>query len=405
MKNMWNEEKARNYAGDVLAVRAYTSRLLGQDKDLVLCGGGNTSVKIDSKTGAGEYIQALFIKASGQDLANIQPDGFVPVQLDKVKQLLSFEALTDTELITAFRTALIAANAPTPSIETILHSIIPYTFVEHTHADAIVAITNTPDGNRRIREIYGNSVIIVPYVASGFQLAKTVHLLTGDIDWNTIKGIILLHHGIVTFHTDARTSYERMVELVSKAEEYLTQYGAYSSAARASEPPKPVPVELIKRIGDLLTRKAGFPIVTVYNDDSEARGFISLPRAGELAKRGLLIPGHLPIMKRMPIIIRNGSEDELEEYISDYRVYFEKYSDGSQVFLESLPKWGIAPGYGLIAFGKDIAEAQTIMEVARHTIRAIQWCEALGGWQPLSEKFIFDAEFRLFHRKFEPTGG
>ena len=111
--------------------------------------------------------------------------------------------------IESLRGAMLDPAAPTPSVETILHAIIPFRFVDHTHADAVVTIMNTPDGEERMRQLYGPNMLIVPYVMPGFILARTVYEMTRDIDWSKLEGILLMNHGVFTFADDAKTSYER----------------------------------------------------------------------------------------------------------------------------------------------------------------------------------------------------
>ncbi|HXH19104.1 MAG TPA: class II aldolase/adducin family protein, partial [Chitinophagales bacterium] len=221
MKNLWNAAEAAKLQGNLLKLRVYTSQLLGREPDLVLHGGGNTSVKITEKNIFGETEDILYVKGSGWDLATIKAEGFAPVQMKVLLKMVQLKHLTDSDMVKYQRAAMTNPNAPTPSVEAILHAIIPYRFVDHTHADAVVTVSNTPGGEQRIREIYGDSVLIVPYVMPGFVLSKKIFQLTQKINWDKLSGIILLHHGIFTFDDDAKTSYDKMIELVSKAEQYL----------------------------------------------------------------------------------------------------------------------------------------------------------------------------------------
>src|SRR5438270_3362644 len=173
MRSLWDEREARAYQGP-LAQRVYTSRLLGRDHDLVLHGGGNTSVKLRERDVFGDEQDILYVKGSGWDLETIEAAGFAPVRLERVLRLAGLAQLADTQMVQELRAARTDPSAPTPSVETILHAVLPYAFVDHTHADALLAITNTTDGARRIGEIYGDSVVTVPYVMPGFDLARLV---------------------------------------------------------------------------------------------------------------------------------------------------------------------------------------------------------------------------------------
>ncbi|MBE9562926.1 MAG: class II aldolase/adducin family protein, partial [Proteobacteria bacterium] len=220
MNNLWNDSEASNYQDD-LAVRVYTSRLLGQESALVLHGGGNTSVKSSATNIFGESEELLYVKGSGWDLATIEPAGFAPVKLSVLKQMAKLSELSDLDMVQTQRSAMTNPSAPNPSVEAILHAIIPFKYVDHTHADAVVTITNTADGMERIKQIYGNRILIVPYVMPGFVLAKQVYDITKNVDWNQLEGMILLNHGVFTFADNAKTSYTNMVNLVTEAENYL----------------------------------------------------------------------------------------------------------------------------------------------------------------------------------------
>ena len=222
MRNLWNEAQAKKLGNDLLKLRVYTSQLLGQEEDLVLHGGGNTSVKTKEKSIFGEEEEILYIKGSGWDLATIEEAGFAPVKLKTLQQMAGLDYLTDVEMVKYQRMAMTDPSAPNPSVEAILHAIIPYTFVDHTHADAVVTISNTANGKERIQDLYADNMLIVPYVMPGFILAKEIFKLTKNLDWTKIEGMILLNHGVFTFHDDARVSYDKMIEIVTKAENYLT---------------------------------------------------------------------------------------------------------------------------------------------------------------------------------------
>jgi ribulose-5-phosphate 4-epimerase/fuculose-1-phosphate aldolase len=221
MKSLWNNEEAAHFQNE-LALRAYTSRLLGGEKTLVMYGGGNTSVKLQEN---GEDI--LYVKGSGADLAHVTENDFAPVRLAAVRPLIERDAMSNAEMGAQFRAALTNLKAPRPSIETILHAVLPFKWVEHTHADAVLAVANTDHGERHIREAFGDTVVIVPYRHSGFELAKACHdVFRREATAKTI-GMVLMHHGIFAFGDNARESYERMIALVTRAEDYLKSCGAW----------------------------------------------------------------------------------------------------------------------------------------------------------------------------------
>ena len=226
MKNLWSDTEAARFTGP-LGPRVYSSRLLGRDKSLVLHGGGNTSVKLREKDLFGEEIEVLYVKGSGSDLETITAEGFSPLPLDYLRRLAGLPRLSDSQMRDALDTHLLRADAPFPSVETLLHAIVPQRYVDHTHADAVLSVSNAPDGEKRIREIYGRRVVVIPYIMAGFDLAAfCAREFPKQAGQDTI-GMVLLSHGIFSFGADARESYERMIELVALAEEYLAARKAW----------------------------------------------------------------------------------------------------------------------------------------------------------------------------------
>ena len=186
MRDLWDKKAVQDLGDDLLALRVYSSRLIGQAPDLVLHGGGNTSVKGSITDFIGETHDVLYVKGSGWDLATIEPAGFPAVKMKALLALSQFETLSDAQMVKAQRAAMIDPSAPAPSVEAILHALIPFRFVDHTHADAVVALSNTPGGEERIRNLYGDKVLVVPYVMPGFLLAKTVAQMTTGIDSSSL---------------------------------------------------------------------------------------------------------------------------------------------------------------------------------------------------------------------------
>jgi rhamnose utilization protein RhaD (predicted bifunctional aldolase and dehydrogenase) len=221
VRSLWDDSEAKARGKDPLSLRVYTSRLIGREPSLVLQGGGNTSVKTRGADLFGETTDLLYVKGSGWDLAGIEPAGFAPLRLEAVRRMAELPSVTDSKMVAMLKSLSIDPDAPAPSVEAILHAVIPSAFVDHTHADAVVTITNTPDGMHRIGEIYGDRIFIVPYVMPGFELAREVYEMTRDVDWAELEGIILMNHGVFTFGDDARSSYERMIQIVTEAEDYL----------------------------------------------------------------------------------------------------------------------------------------------------------------------------------------
>ncbi len=390
MKNRWQEQEARKFKNDPLALRVYTSRLLGQEPNLVLQGGGNTSVKMNITDLFGESEEVLYIKGSGWDLATIEKQGFAPVKLDLLKRMAELKHLSDTAMVKNQRAAMTDPSAPNPSVEAILHAIIPFKFVDHTHADSVVAISNTPNGAARINEIYGPDVLIVPYVMPGFILARKVFEMTRDIDWQRLKGIVLLHHGVFTFADDARTSYTQMIRLVTKAENYLKK-----KKAAAHFTTKNVKEDLLQlaEIRQIVSRVRGNAVIAKWNPGDRQIAFANHPKAGEIALRGPLTPDHVIRTKRIPVIIGPDPQKDIERFTKDYYQYFKRHANAGLKPLDPVPRWAVWSAYGTIALGTTLDEASIINDITEHTIDAILTAEKLGGWEALPENDIFEVEY------------
>src|SRR6266581_2267213 len=288
MQSLWSDQEAGQFQGD-LGLRVYTSRLLGRDKSLVLHGGGNTSVKIREKNLFGEEETILYVKGSGWDLETIEPQGFSPVRLAHVLRLAELPSLSDPEMVNQLVTHMLKASAPAPSIETILHGLMPQKFVDHTHADAVLSVSNTQDGEKRIREVYGKRCVVIPYLMPGFDLAQYCARELKRQGTPETVGMVLLNHGIFSFGESAREAYERMIELVTLAEKYLESKRAWSAATKPSQPTKPLAfaqAELRRR----LSETAGAPMILLTVTNERTLGFARHPDLARISQQGPATP-------------------------------------------------------------------------------------------------------------------
>lgn len=407
MKSRWDESTAQSFQADPLALRVYTSRLLGQESDLVLHGGGNTSVKARVTNFFGDEEEVLYVKGSGWDLETIEAPGFAPVRLAVLKRLAEREHLTDTEMVTQQRAALLDPHAPNPSVEAILHAIIPFTYVDHTHADAVVTLTNTPQGAQRIEEVYGDRVLVIPYVMPGFILARTIKELTAGVDWQRYEGMVLMNHGIFTFADDARTAYERMITLVTLAEDYLQDKNAcqFATAAPRSTPLPPEALLTLAKIRRQVSQSRGGATLALLDQRPEAVGFANLSTVDTIATRGPLTPDHVIRTKPIPIVLdSNFPSDRSVDLSQVFQCYTEAYHHYFQTQaqrhpsqglkeLDPAPRWGVWPGYGTLSFDRDVKSAQIITDIVEHTRRTIQMAEAIGGWEALDPYALFEVEY------------
>ena len=390
MKNLWNDNEAKSFSDDPLEMRIYTSRLLGREPELVLHGGGNTSVKVAVTNLFGDIEDVLYIKGSGRDLAMIQADGFAPVRLEPLQRMAALDRLSDTDMVKLQRTAMIDPFAPNPSVEALVHAIIPFKYVDHTHADAVVTISNNKRGNDLIHEIYKDKILIAPYIKPGFMLAKKIYEMTRNINWREIEGIIILNHGVFTFSDNAERSYNQMIRIASLAEDYLKASGAFDAIARA-EPKEDLLT--LAGIRKQLSLTKGSAMIVRLDSAPEACGFANLTNIDSIAVRGPLTPDHVIHTRHIPVILKNNAAQDITNYSLAYKEYFKRNADSRMTCHDSAPRWGIWPQHGIIAFGRSVKKVNIISDIAFHTIRSIQWGEAIGGWEPLPEKAVFDMEY------------
>ena len=251
-------------------------------------------------------------------------------------------------------------------------------------------MTNTPGGKKRIKETYGDRILIVPYVMPGFILAKKIHEMTRGIDWGSIDGMILLNHGVFTFHDDPKVSYENMIDIVGKAENYLKQNKA--KPIKIQKRKKPVYLE-IAQLREQISEIWGKPILCRLNQSGGSVAFSQLPNVKSITNRGPLTPDHIIRTKRTPLVLSDNFEKDLEKYKTSYEKYFQKYNTGQQVQLDTAPRWAIWPGRGSIAFGLNLKAINIIEDITRHTRKAIFQAEQLGGWKVLPMKDLFEIEY------------
>ncbi|MFN2645928.1 MAG: bifunctional aldolase/short-chain dehydrogenase [Burkholderiales bacterium] len=389
MKSLWRDDEAAQFSGP-LGPRVYTSRLLGRDKSLVLHGGGNTSVKLREKNLFGEDEDILYVKGSGWDLETIEAPGFTPVALGYVRRLAGLPSLSDPQMVNELNTHTLRAGAPSPSVETILHAILPHTYVDHTHADAVLSVSNAPEGEKRVREIYGERVVVIPYIMAGFDLAAYCAREFPRQAGRSTIGMVLLSHGIFSFGKDARESYERMIELVSMAEEYLQRKGAWHVSSPAARPAVPKREE-IAALRQAVSDKAGVPLLTRVNDSPKFVGFAQHADIVQLSQQGPATPDHVIRTKPFPMLGR-----DVAGYARTYREYFERHATQAKekkTILDAAPRMVLDASLGFAALGRTAKDTAIVEELYEHTIDVILRAEALGGWRALDARHTFDIEY------------
>ena len=396
--------------GRDFALRLYTTRLLGRDPALVLHGGGNTSLKEAMPDRFGEPVEVLRIKATGADMAAIQPAGMPAVRLAPLRQLRALAAIEDTDLLGIERSSLIDPVAPNPSVEVMLHAFLPHKFIDHTHATAVLSVIDQPDGEQKCAEVFAGRLAFVPYLMPGFGLARQAievfeRAKPGD-------GLILGKHGIVTFGDTAHEAYERMIEMVSRAEEFIDRNAKSVVFARLWREIAPLAaVAPIVRgacsAKDDTTEGAWLRLALEFRRSSRMLDFFDGTDLERLSRAGVVTPDHTIRTKNWPLVLPHPEVDKLDDFkrrahdavgafAAQYRAYFARHNarvGGIKRELDPLPRVVLVRGLGLFGLGRCKRDAIIAADIAEAWAKAISGAEAIGRFESISEADMFDCEY------------
>ncbi len=397
--------------GRDVALRVYTTRLLGQDPRLVLHGGGNTSVKTMLTDLNGDAVEVLCVKGSGWDMGAIEPAGLPAVRLAPLLKLRGREVLPDEEMVCLQRANLIDPMAPNPSVEALLHAFIPHKFVDHTHSTAVLALTDQPDGEALCREVYGKRVGYVPYIMPGFGLAKAAAAVF-DAD-PSVEGLILVKHGIFSFGDDAKQAYERMIALVTMAERRLAnnRKPTFVSVKLPARPASLADVAPIVRgacgLPDGKIDGAWKRFVLEFRGGDAVMNFVNGKDLARYGQAGVVTPDHNIRIKNKPIVVAAPADGSLDTFKANVRkaiaAYGESYKDyfarnnarvgGIKTMLDTAPRVVLVPGVGLFGLGRSKKDAKVAADLAEAAIATVTDAEAVGRFEPLPEADLFDVEY------------
>ncbi|MEM7193135.1 MAG: bifunctional aldolase/short-chain dehydrogenase, partial [Pseudomonadota bacterium] len=396
-------------ASEDIALRVYTTRLIGGDPLLVLHGGGNTSVKTRACDDLGETHDVIAVKGSGADMAYMEPWGLPAVKLGPLRKLRALDALTDEAMVNVQRLNLLDAKAPNPSVETLLHAFLPHKFVDHAHAAAVLSLVDQPDGEALAREVYNGRMGIVPYIAPGFDLAKAAAEVFDEKP--DVEGLILHKHGIFTFGETAREAYERMIEMVSLAESRLRQgRPVVFQAAQASAPLASVAeIAPILRGACAIHTPGHEPIrfIAEHRISPEILDYVNGVELASYSQRGVVTPDHIIRTQNKPLVVPAPEKGKLdtfadavqaavETFIAEYDIYFSRENDavgGVKTKLDPMPRVVLVPGLGLFGLGRSAKDAPIAADLAENTVRVITDAEAIGRYEPLPESDLFALEY------------
>jgi rhamnose utilization protein RhaD (predicted bifunctional aldolase and dehydrogenase)/NAD(P)-dependent dehydrogenase (short-subunit alcohol dehydrogenase family) len=420
MKNLFDEREAKEFVkkypslSEVLALRLYTSRLIGKDPSLVLHGGGNTSVKLKTKSIVGEERDVLYVKGSGADLAALEPEGLVGLELQELQKLKSLESLSDEEMENQLKIHKVHFRSPDPSVEALIHAFLPHRFVDHTHAESILILTNQKHGKELVAEILGPRVGVLPHLRSGFPLARAaIELYESNPH---LEAIVLMNHGIFTFGDEAGVSYENMIRLVQKAESFIEKRIEGRTLCRPRADLNP-PLDITRstaRVSSVIRGACAYQgpgdnLRRFYTEIRSTPEMLEVSRskeAPELCRSGAFTPDHIIWTKNQALYIGSIPEDEeslkrrikesIDVYKKDYDRYFETHAPTHGMPLEKLdpfPRIFLVAGMGLVSLGFTRKAARTAADIAERSFHAKLCAMAIGDYLPLDESHAFEMEY------------
>ncbi|HET7083720.1 MAG TPA: bifunctional aldolase/short-chain dehydrogenase [Rhizomicrobium sp.] len=422
MQSKWSDAEAQDFVSRYapqgnnkgvnadLAVRTYTTRLLGADPKMVLHGGGNTSVKTTMKDQLGEDVEVICIKGSGWDMGVIEPAGLPAVRLEPLRKLRKLDKLSDEDMVNYQRINLLDSTAPNPSVETLLHAFLPHKFIDHVHSTAVLALTDQPDNKALVQEVYGDRVAYVPYTIPGFALAKSV----ADVfDKNPkVEGLVLLQHGIFTVGDSAQQAYGRMIEFVTMAEERLTRQRKVLAQARLPSNIASVPeIAPILRGAVAIEKNANAGTakrqLLDFRTNAQILNYVNGAELARYSQVGVVTPDHTIRTKNWPVIVPAPEAGKLEEwakdvheavaaYVARYHRYFEDNNAKSAVKkkeLDPLPRVILVPGVGMFGVGGSAKDAAIAADIAENAIAVITDAEAMGEYRSISDFDMFEVEY------------
>ena len=405
MRNLWND--ADTAGMDEVDLLVYQSRLIGAEPSLVLWGGGNTSLKLVQTDFRGRETETMVIKGSGSDLKTIERKDFPCLRLEDVLPLFDRDSMSDEEVVDYLGKCMLDPNAPRPSIETLLHAFLPYRSVAHSHADAVVALTNNRHSDQVLRAVYGDDVAVIEYMRPGFHLSRKVGQAVRGVP--RVKGVVLANHGLFTWGDAARAAYDAHVELVTLAEDYSRRKagakggnGGVKQPLLDTEERHRVAAAVAPLLRGLVSRRSW--AVLRYDDSPDVIGFMGTDRGEELGATGPATPDHLLHTKRRPLWVSADDPEDapalleslrqgVERYAQEYEGWYREHGTGQEPMLDPYPRVVLIPGVGMWATGRDQLAALIASDIYHHTIDVIRMAEAVGGYTSLSPKDAFEAEY------------
>ena len=403
MKSLWNNKIALQYVSEYkkkniskdLALRIYTTHLLGKNPKLVLHGGGNSSVKSIGKNLYKKNVNLIYVKGSGWDMSNLNELGMPGLELNPLLETVKLNKLNDNDMVNLLRSNLINANSPNPSVETLLHAYLPFKFVDHTHSNAFLSILNQPNSQALIKKIFGNKVGIVPYIMPGFSLAKEcLKIFKKD---EKVQGLALINHGIFTFGDSAKQSYERMINFVSDVENYISKnkvkLKAHTNKSKINMS------DFMLSVRKSFSTYSNHKWILKFHNNNDDQAIASTQNLNNLINKGPVTPDHVIRIKSKILFISKNKFQKIDEEIKKYCQSYKKYYLKNKTFVHNctitdpLPRIIILEGIGILSLGKKLKDQKISYDIFRSMASSVFDAERIGKFKSIIEKDIFKMEY------------
>ena len=403
MKSLWNDKTAQQYVRDYkkkkinkdLALRIYTTHLLGRNPKLVLHGGGNSSVKSVGKNLYKKDVNFIYVKGSGWDMSNLNEHGMPGLELNPLLETIKLYELNDNDMVNLLRSNLINANAPNPSVETLLHAYLPFKFVDHTHSNAFLSILNQPNPQAIIKKIFGNKLGIVPYIMPGFSLAKECFKVFNKDE--KVEGLALINHGIFTFGNTAKQSYERMINFVSDVENYISKNKIKLKTHITKS--KINVSDIVLSIRKSFSSYSNKRWILKFHNDNDDRSIASTQNLNNLLNKGPVTPDHVIRIKSKILFISKNKYLKIDEEIKKYCLSYKKYFLKNKNFVNNckitdpLPRIIVLEGIGIVSSGKKLKDQKISYDIFRSMASSVLDAERIGRFKSIVERDIFKMEY------------
>ena len=403
MKSSWNNKIALQYVSEYkkkniskdLALRIYTTHLLGKNPKLVLHGGGNSSVKSIGKNLYKKNVNLIYVKGSGWDMSNLNELGMPGLELNPLLETVKLNKLNDNDMVNLLRSNLINANSPNPSVETLLHAYLPFKFVDHTHSNAFLSILNQPNSQALIKKIFGNKVGIVPYIMPGFSLAKEcLKIFKKD---EKVQGLALINHGIFTFGDSAKQSYERMINFVSDVENYISKNKV--KLKTHTNKSKINISDFMLSVRKSFSTYSNHKWILKFHNNNDDQVIASTQNLNNLINKGPVTPDHVIRIKSKILFISKNKFQKIDEEIKKYCQSYKKYYLKNKTFVHNctitdpLPRIIILEGIGILSLGKKLKDQKISYDIFRSMASSVFDAERIGKFKSIIEKDIFKMEY------------